>query len=245
METPTRPRPDERPGSELTVLNHLRDQIVSGRLKAGTRLPSERVLCETLGVSRGYVRKALAKLDHYGLIETLPQRGTIVAGLGSKAISGLIASIGSLDDDFQPASLFEIRSLLETFAARRAAERADQDGLTEILKWHSEFRVKAGDGLRALEEDHLFHLAIAKASANPVCLSLISYITPQIISLNADFTESDPDRFQRTFVEHDRIVRGILEKDPEGAAVAMQLHMDEAWRRRLPESAPKPDQRTS
>ncbi|MFA5852089.1 MAG: FCD domain-containing protein [Spirochaetales bacterium] len=229
----------EKPNTELIVLNHLRDQIMSGQLKAGTKIPSERSLGETLGVSRGYVRKALAKLEHYGLIETLPQRGTIVAGLGSKAISGLIASIGSFDEAFEPANLFEIRALLEIFAARRAAERADQDDVTEILKWHSEFRAKASEGQRALEEDHLFHLAIAKASANPVCLSLISYITPQIISLNADFAESDPDRFQRTFIEHDKIVRSILEKDPEGAAEAMRFHMDEAWKRRLPGSAPK------
>ena len=68
---------------------------------------------------------------------------------------------------------------------------------------------------------------------------MISYIPPQIISLNADFAESDPDRFQRTFVEHDKIVLGILGRDPEGAAEAMRFHMDEAWKRRLPESAPK------
>lgn len=228
----------EKPSAERIVLSYLRDQIVSGQLKAGTKLPSERSLGETLGVSRGYVRKALAKLEHYGLIETLPQRGTIVAGLGSKAISGLIASIGSFDEAFEPANLFEIRALLEIFAARRAAERADQDDVTEILKWHSEFRAKASDGLRALEEDHLFHLAIAKASANPVCLSLISYITPQIISLNADFAESDPDRFRRTFAEHDRIALGILGRDPEEAAEAMRIHMDESWKRRLPGSAP-------
>lgn len=234
-----RNKASEKPNTELIVLNHLRDQIMSGQLKAGTKIPSERSLGETLGVSRGYVRKALAKLEHYGLIETLPQRGTIVAGLGSKAISGLIANIGSFDEAFDPANLFEIRALLEIFAARRAAELADQDDVTELLKWHSEFRAKASEGQRALEEDHLFHLAIAKASANPVCLSLISYMTPQIISLNADFAESDPDRFRRTFVEHDRIVRSILEKDPEGAAEAMRSHMDEAWKRRLPGSAPK------
>ncbi|PKL05748.1 MAG: GntR family transcriptional regulator [Spirochaetae bacterium HGW-Spirochaetae-9] len=239
MPSQVQPKAPAHIGPELAVLNYLRGQIVSGHIKAGAKLPSERALCDTLHVSRGYVRKALAKLDHYGLIETLPQRGTIVAGLGSKAISGLIASIGSLDEAFDPASLFEIRALLETFAARRAAERANQDDLTEILKWHSEFRVKTGEGLRALEEDHLFHLAIAKASANPVCLSLISYITPQIIALNAPFAESDPDRFRRSFDEHDAIVHRILEQDADGAAAAMQLHMDEAWQRRLPGTAPK------
>jgi GntR family transcriptional repressor for pyruvate dehydrogenase complex len=239
MDQPREERNSESSHAERKVLAYIRDQIISGQLKAGERLPSERALCETLGVSRGYVRKALAKLDHYGLIKTLPQRGTIVAGLGSKAISGLIASIGSFDEEFTPPDLFEIRALLETFAAREAAERADQDNVTEILKWHSEFRAKTNTGTRALEEDHLFHLAIARASGNAVCLSLISYITPQIISLNADFTESDPLRFQRTFDEHDRIVQSILARDSSGAAEAMRRHMDEAWKRRLPGKEPK------
>lgn len=228
----------EKPNPEQIVLNHLRGQIVSGALKAGTKLPSERELGVTLGVSRGYVRKALAKLEHYGLIQTLPQRGTSVAGLGSKAISGLMANIGSLDEAFDVASLFEIRSLLECFAARLAAQRADQDDLTEILRWHSEFRAKASLGQRGLEEDHLFHLAVAKASANPVCLSLVSYITPQIISLNTDFPESDPDRFERTFEEHDAVVKAILGKEADKAEAAMKVHMDQAWRRRLPGLAP-------
>ncbi|HEY9053356.1 MAG: HTH-type transcriptional regulator LutR [Syntrophaceae bacterium PtaU1.Bin231] len=223
-----------KPSPELAVLGHLRGQIMSGVLKAGTKLPSERELGAALGVSRGYVRKALAKLEHYGLIRTLPQRGTIVAELGSKAISGLMASIGSLDESFDPASLFEMRALLEGFAARLAAERAGHDELTEILRWHSEFRAKASEGRRGLEEDHLFHLAIAKAGGNPVCLSLVSYITPQIIALNADFPESDPDRFERTFAEHDRIVKAILEGNAAEAETAMKYHMEEAWKRRLP-----------
>jgi GntR family transcriptional repressor for pyruvate dehydrogenase complex len=221
-------------GDDLAVLNYLRDQIVGGKLKAGTKLPSERSLCVTLGVSRGYVRKALAKLEHYGLIETLPQKGTIVAGLGTKAISGLIASVGSLDETFKPSELFEIRSLMETFAARMAAERADQDDVTEILRWHSEFRAKAESGHRALEEDHLFHLAIAKASGNSVCLALTSFIAPQIISIAAEFAESEPDRFKTTFREHDEIVHAILAQEPERAAMAMARHMSEAWSRRFP-----------
>lgn len=228
----------EKSDTEKIVINYLREQIISGQLKAGTKLPSERMLCQTLKVSRGYVRKALAKLEHYGLIMTMPQRGTIVAELGSKAISGLIASVGSIDEAFEPAALFEIRALLEIFAARMAASRASHDDVTELLKLHSEFRARANEGQRALEEDHLFHLAIAKASGNPVCLALTSFITPQIISLNTDFAESDPDRFQRTCSEHESIVMSILARDSEGAAIAMKNHMNEAWKRRLPESMP-------
>jgi GntR family transcriptional repressor for pyruvate dehydrogenase complex len=224
--------------SELLVLKYLRDEMVCGRLKAGSKLPSERSLVQVLGVSRGYVRKALAKLEHYGLIKTLPQRGTIVADLGPKAITGLIAAIGNLDEAFDPGSLFEIRDVLETFAAGQAARRAGDEELTEILKWHSEFKAKSERGERGLDEDHLFHLAIAKASGNPVCVSLVSYITPQIISLNADFAESDPDRFSHTFAEHDAIVKGILGSDPAATEKAMRFHMQQAWKRRLPGMSP-------
>jgi len=218
---------------ESKVFSYIQEQIVSGRLKAGVKLPSERQLCEILGVSRGYVRKALSRLEHYGLIKTLPQRGTIVAEMGSKAISGLIANIGSFEETFTPGDLFEIRELLETYAAKRAARLANQDSLEEILKWHIEFKQKAENGERALDEDHLLHIAIAKASGNPVCLSLISYITPQIIALNTDFSEKDPARFRNTFEEHDRIVKAILAKEENSAETAMYYHMREARKRRF------------
>jgi GntR family transcriptional repressor for pyruvate dehydrogenase complex len=220
---------------ESRVFGYIQTQIVSGELKAGDKLPSERQLCEILHVSRGYVRKALSRLDHYGLIETLPQRGTIVAKLGSKAISGLIASIGSFDESFAPMDLLEIRELLEGYAAKKAARLATQEDLQEILRWHMEFKAKADIGQRALDEDHLLHIAIAKASKNPVCLSLISYITPQIIALNVGFPESDPNRFEHTFEEHDRLVKCILARDEGGAEAAMMDHMREARRRRFPD----------
>ncbi|MDD3982129.1 MAG: FCD domain-containing protein [Spirochaetales bacterium] len=223
--------------AELRVFKYLRDEMGYGRLKAGVKLPSERSLVDVLGISRGYVRKALAKLEHYGLIKTLPKSGTIVADLGPKAITGLIAAIGNLDDAFDPSSLFEIRNLLEVFAAGQAARKCDKEGAAEILKWHGEFKAKADNGERALEEDHLFHLAIAKASGNPVCISLVSFITPQIISLNADFAESDPNRFAHTFEEHAAIVKGILGTDPAAAEQAMRYHMQQAWKRRLPGTA--------
>jgi GntR family transcriptional repressor for pyruvate dehydrogenase complex len=228
-------RSDDSFEGESKVFGYIQKQIVSGALKAGDKLPSERRLCEILGVSRGYVRKALSRLDHYGLIKTLPQRGTTVAELGGKAISGLIASIGSFDESFAPLDLLEIREILEGYAARKAAKLATQEDLQEILKWHMEFKAKADVGQRALDEDHLLHIAIAKASKNPVCLSLISYITPQIIALNVGFAESAPDRFERTFEEHDRIVKCILAKDEQGAEAAMMAHMREARRRRFPD----------
>jgi len=220
---------------ESIVFRYIQQQIISGNLKAGDKLPSERALSQVLNVSRGYVRKALSRLDHYGLIRTLPQRGTIVAELGSKAISGLIASIASFRDSFSPIDLFDIRELLEIYAAKRAAMLATHENIEEIQKWHMEFKLKADIGQRALDEDHLLHIAIAKASKNEVCLSLTSYITPQIIALNEGFPESDPNRFMNTYREHERIVNAILANDEAKAEEAMRHHMHAARQRRFAE----------
>lgn len=61
------------------VYRAVADEIASGVLGSGARLPSERELCERLSVSRATVRRALADLAADGLVESFPQRGTFVA----------------------------------------------------------------------------------------------------------------------------------------------------------------------
>ncbi len=182
-------------GPETALLDRLRDLIASGALAAGDKMPSERRLAERYGVSRGYVRKALKKLEFYGIIRTRPQSGTVVAGIGGKALAGLIASIRNLDDHEDAGELMEMRAVLEVHAARMAARRGSSRQLAEIRRAGEEFEERARRGARALEEDHLFHLAVARACGNDVALSLISLLTPEIIAMNRDFLEADPRRF--------------------------------------------------
>lgn len=76
----------ERPKSLTeTVLEHLREQIVSGDLKLGSTL-SERVLAESLDVSKTPVREALVQLKSEGLVTIVPQRGAFVFTLGGREV---------------------------------------------------------------------------------------------------------------------------------------------------------------
>ncbi|NGM89448.1 FadR family transcriptional regulator, partial [Parapusillimonas sp. SGNA-6] len=63
------------------IIHQIRNLIVSGQLKPGDRLPSERILSERFQTGRSYVREAILKLQFYGLLKTNPQSGTYVAGL--------------------------------------------------------------------------------------------------------------------------------------------------------------------
>jgi len=102
------------------IISQIKELISSGVLKPGEKLPPERKLAEHLGVSRGQVREAIAKLQLYGIVKVQPQSGTTVNGIGIVALEGLITDILELEQsDFK--SLVETRILLETEAARLAA----------------------------------------------------------------------------------------------------------------------------
>jgi GntR family transcriptional repressor for pyruvate dehydrogenase complex len=213
------------------IIKQIRQLISSARLKPGMRLPSERVLSERFGVGRGHIREALKKLEFYGILETRPQKGTIVASLGVKALEGLISNLLATDTkSFE--SLMEVRALLEVHAARLAARRVSTKGLEEISYAFEDYRKKIEQGESALEEDHLFHLKIAEESRNSVLRSLIGLITPDIITMSREHQDRRAERQQTTLKEHERILEGIRSRDPDGAARAMSDHMDMAHKRR-------------
>lgn len=221
---------------EIQVLERIGDLLQSDNLKAGEKIPSERQLCERLGVKRGHVRKALQRLEYYGILRTLPQRGTIIEKIGGKTLVGIIQAIIQVDEEEDIASIMDTRAVLEQYAARLMAERADAASLETLMGAHKAFYKAAQRGERTLDEDHLFHLSIARACGNNVTLSMISIMTPKIIAMNRDFKERDNKRFMDTYAEHDRIVQAIAAHDPVGAERAMAEHMSLSKLRRLKET---------
>ena len=211
------------------IIRQIQSLISSGKLKPGDRLPAERILCERFGIGRGYIREALKKLEFYGILKTRPQRGTIVASLGVKALEGLISNILKIQNqDFE--ALMEVRSLLEVQASRLASLRATDEDIEEIIQTHEDFRQQVESGNSGLEEDHLFHLKIAESSKNTVLSSLIGLIIPDIIAMSR---RHQPDsRFRYTLREHEEILSGITSRDPDSAAAAMEKHMEMAHKRR-------------
>ena len=67
------------------IISSIRDLIVSKNLEPGDKLPSERMLSEKFNVSRGNVRRAIQKLDFYGILNSIPQSGTFIANIGAIA----------------------------------------------------------------------------------------------------------------------------------------------------------------
>lgn len=206
------------------IIKQIRDLISTGHIKPGDRLPSERKLADRFGVGRTYVRDAIAKLEFYGILKTMPQSGTVVAGIGITALEGLITDVLQLEnDDF--ASLVETRVLLEIQAAKLAAERRTVDDIITIQKALDAYGEKVKNGQAAVEEDLMFHLKIAEASKNNVLKSLMMIITPDIVYSYTELEICKDGRFYQAMEEHKIILQHILDKNPALAAKAMEEHL--------------------
>ena len=71
---------------EKLIIAEIKSLINLKNLEPGEKLPSERLLAERLGVTRGSIRNAIQKLEFYGLLKSMPQSGTFIADLGLSLI---------------------------------------------------------------------------------------------------------------------------------------------------------------
>ena len=205
------------------IIVKIRELINYKNLEPGDKLPSERMLCEKFEVSRNSVREAIQRLEFYGLLKSIPQSGTFIANIGVIAMNGMIDDILRLEEpDFK--SLVETRILLELKTARLAALRRTDADLIQIQEALEAHKKKVLDGEDAVQEDLLFHLAIAKAAKNSTLNTLMLLITPGIITNFEKYHVCDDDHSFRVIKEHEAVVEAIKVQNPDLAKEKLKVH---------------------
>lgn len=203
------------------VFLHLKDGILCGRYAPGQRL-IEADLTRELGVSRGPLREAFRRLSAEGLVESVPNRGAIVRRLSAK----------------QTQELFEIRSALEGLAANLAAQMVK---IPEVRARFVEAIAPIWDDtprsapLTYLDENRIFHQAVADASGNAQLSTLCRQLQLPLImfQLSGALTV---ETLRLSNLEHRAIAQAILDREGAKASAAMQAHLDRA--RRFAEDLP-------
>ncbi|WP_047245477.1 FadR/GntR family transcriptional regulator [Maribacter thermophilus] len=206
-----------------SIIANLRDYIVFKNLEPGDKLPSERMLSEKFGVSRSNIREAIQKLEFYGILNSKPQSGTFIADIGRVAMKGMIDDILRLEEpDFK--SLVETRILLELKTVKLASLRRTEKDLEKIREALDAYKDKVINGKDAVEEDLLFHLAIAKASKNSTMNTFMLIITPEIITNFEKYHVCDSNQSLMAIDEHEDIYEAIRDQDPQRAKEKMKVH---------------------
>ena len=208
---------------QKVIISKIRDLINLKNLEPGDKLPSERMLSEKFEVTRSNVREAIQKLEFYGLLKSIPQSGTFVANIGVTAMNGMIEDILRLEEpDFK--SLVETRILLELKTARLAALRRTDEDLQKMKDALDAYAEKVRNGEDAVQEDLLFHLAIAKASGNSTMNTFMLIITPEIITNFEKYHVCDKDLAESGIIEHQGIFDAIRDQKPQLAKQKMKEH---------------------
>ena len=204
------------------VICKIKGLINAKNFERGDKLPSERDMSEKLNVKRNHIREAIRKLEFYGVLKSIPKSGTIL-GIGLTGFNGMVDEIVALDTpSFN--ELVETRISLELKSVRLASERRTDNDLEQIRNCLIAFKAKITVGNDYLEEDLLFHLAIAKASKNNTMVSLMLLIIPPILTTYERETVCEGDQVSSEIKKHEDIYLAIESKDPELATIKMNDH---------------------
>lgn len=225
--------PVQRVRSFDDAVTQIRDAILKGTIAPGDRLPSERELCDLLGVSRTTVREAMRSLETAGLVDIrLGARGGAFAKAPDPATLGTALSTLLL---FRQASMDEInefRVVFEPSNARFAASRADDHDLAALssLGVRAKAQSTKGDSWPEIRKlDLEMHQLVTGAAHNQVCTAIMSGIHE---TLKRNLTELAPMTSYTASVRKDiiQMVALIEARDAEGAETHMRRHL-ERWRK--------------
>lgn len=189
------------------VYEHLKLEILSGLLEAGTRL-AEIPLSERLGVSRTPVREAVQRLAQDGLVQ-------IQAGKGAK-VRGILKS--------EIEEIYAVREVLDGLAARLAAQqRKPKDLKIMHAALHQLENAPTHDFTAQVNADFEFHRAIAEASGNAVLEQTLFGLAQQVARVKLLTREYNQNSVTKG--AHQQILAAIEQKDPSAAEEAAKEHV--------------------
>jgi GntR family transcriptional repressor for pyruvate dehydrogenase complex len=203
----------------------LSERIISGEYPTKSLLPTERELCESMGVSRTVIREAVKSLESRGLVRIDHGRGTMVQEPQTSHLSESLKLLLRRRADVMQ-DLLEIRQVLEVGIAALAAERRTEANLEAMRRWLDVMRQKPDAPEGYVDADVEFHAEIARATQNPVVLVLLDPLT-ELLRESRKKSFSGPEVVKLRTRQHEEIFEHILAREADAAREAMRLHLAE------------------
>jgi DNA-binding FadR family transcriptional regulator len=212
------------------IAKQLHDTILSGKFKPGDLLPGQRDLAESFGASIASVREAISVLTAIGLLDVRPGRGTTVVGM-TDLDSPFDGWLGLADSQTAINDLLEVRRLLETFIAKKAAERVTEEQKTRLntLLEAMQDAINAPDAY--LRADMALHQFIADLAGNMVLTRMMKIIrVPLMWQLrNSNLRHLEKyGNLKISFETHERLVHALIEGNGRKAVASINEMVDRA-----------------
>lgn len=197
------------------VLFQIQTMLLNGELKPGDKLPPERQMADSLGVSRPALRQSLSILEALEIIECRQGDGNYVLPISNKLFNPIVLNYyynsGNTND------ILEMRYIIETQVIQILTRKVTHPQLQELDSIVSKMR-----DIHTLEErvelNNLFHYTLIKLAGNPllsaVYYSILDLVGKQIMTTNGE----------NFYANHKKLLDGIRSGDPQTACANMREH---------------------
>jgi DNA-binding GntR family transcriptional regulator len=200
----------QRPVLHAQVANRLRQMLVEGQIAPGAKL-NERELCEALNISRTPLREAIKMLAAEGLVELLPNRGSVAVQLSEADVH----------------NTFEVMAGLEALSGELAAQRITDAELAEIKALH--YEMLAAYTRRDLSAYYrlnaAIHGCINAAAKNPVLSSTYQQVNARLQALRFR-SNQDGEKWSHAVQEHEAMVQALQARDAQALGRVLMSHLN-------------------
>ncbi|ATZ72798.1 pyruvate dehydrogenase complex transcriptional repressor PdhR [Idiomarina sp. X4] len=211
-----------------TIVAHLEQMIVDGRLRAGQKLPSERQLAQQFNVSRPSLREAIQKLEAKGVVERRQGGGTYVINTVNEQLTQPLFELLAKHPESQ-FDLLEFRHALEgisSFYAALRGTKADLERIEESIKGIMQSQSDPiNEQVDALVE---FYHRIAEASHNVILMHVVQgmqELLAENIRQNLDIIGGRKELLEKLNQHRQQLVSAIVDGQPEQARDACHQHL--------------------
>lgn len=206
------------------VVKSIKDFIFSGEVKEGDKLPSEKVLCERLGVGRGTIREAFRILEATGYVELRPGRGAFAASTKELELQDVAKWFS--EHEVETKDFNEVRMAIEPIAVRLAIARCTEEEIVKLKEIHEKFKeaVANNDVSEMSLYDEDFHTTIAKYSRNKLLISICEQVNKYIRDFRSK-TFCIRANAQNALSPHSQILEAFMMRDSEYGEQNMKRHL--------------------
>lgn len=207
----------------VKVAEQISSLVKDGNIKAGDKLPSERVLAERIGVSRPTIREAMIALEIAGIIEIRTGSGIYVIDQKPE--------LTVADTGVGPFEILDTRYIVEAEACALAAARITDEQIAQLKSTIQDMQEEEKRPDASEEADMNFHMIIADASQNSAIAAIIKWLWElrnQSSLSKAFMSRLREEGIHPSINEHQKIVAALEMRNPEKARNAMKSHIENA-----------------
>lgn len=202
----------------------IKEMLLNGELRPGDRLPPEKDLSESLGLSRNSLREAVKALELIRVLDVRRGDGTYVTSLEPRLLLEAMTFVVDMHTDASILELFEVRRILEPAAAAIATRKADDGDLAKLYTMLEEVG-KDTSVEDLVAHDMKFHACINELSGNSYLSSMLESMSSRTLRARIWRGLTEQDSVARTLAEHRAIVDAMAAGDAELVRSCATVHI--------------------